>query len=230
MARESRLRRNLPIDIDLQVLQQIAVAAGANHKQYRNAYSRALKRTLAKSLRSARGDLKAGLAPRDMKMIEKRVLSYQGSRGTITDTSNKLGEGKIWFGLNAIKVKDLKGRVKGRTRPHHNRRDPQSGRFIAARRRKLNEVGFEPKGALLPAMNFPDGEVARSKKEGRRTVLIRDPQTRRAREAEIDIYAAVLDHLEDHSFPDMATNFYREFTNDIRGRIKKRIDLDGRRM
>ncbi|MCW6024430.1 hypothetical protein K1Y37_16570 [Serratia marcescens] len=230
MARESRLRRNLPIDIDLQVLQKIAVAVGANHKQYRYAYTRALKRTLTKSLRSARGDFKAGVAPRDMKMMERRVVSFQGSRGTITDASNKLGEGKIWFGLNAIKVKDLKGRVKGRIRPHHDRRDPQSGRFIAARRRKLNEVGFEPKGALLSAMNFPNGEVARSKREGRRTVLIRDPQTRRAREAEIEIYAAILDHIEDYAFPDMTAKFYREFENDLKGRIKARLNLDGRRM
>ncbi|MGK9012166.1 hypothetical protein ACRS9C_23115 [Serratia marcescens] len=218
MARESRLRRDLPFDIDLQVLQRIAVSAGANHKQYLRAYSRALNRTAATLRKRVVADMKAGIAPRNQSMIRRRLLSFRLTRGS------QLDEGKLWFGLNAIKVKDLKGRVKGRSRPHHDRRDPRTGRFIAARRRAAAEVGFEPKGALLAAKNFPDGEVGRTR-AGRRTVLIRDPQTRRAKEAEVDIYAPMLDYIEDNAFSDVARIFFHHFETDLKGRVKARINV-----
>lgn len=47
MARESRLRRDLPVDIDVDAIWRIAEHIGATHKQFRAAYSRALKRTAA---------------------------------------------------------------------------------------------------------------------------------------------------------------------------------------
>ncbi|WP_337047266.1 hypothetical protein [Serratia liquefaciens] len=218
MARASRLRRDLPFDIDLQVLQRIAISAGANHTQYMRAYSRALNRTMTTLKKRVVGDMKAGIAPRNLSLIRKRLLSFRLTRGA------QLDEGKLWFGLNAIKVKDLKGRVKGRIRPHHDRRDPQTGRFIAARRRASAEVGFEPKGELLTAKNFPDGEVGRTR-AGRRTVLIRDPQTRRAKEAEVDIYAPMLDYIEDNAFSDVARIFFHHFETDLKGRVKMRINV-----
>ncbi|AYO37226.1 hypothetical protein [Serratia sp. P2ACOL2] len=220
MARESRLRRNLPIDIDLQVLQRIAVAARANHKQYRNAYSRALKRTAVTVRKRAVEVMKTGIEPRSAAIIRRRLLSFRLTR------NGGLDEAKVWFGLNAIKVKDLKGKVKGRLRRHHDRRDPNTGRFIEARKRRSTAaVGFEPKGALLSAKTFTDGEIARSKRENRRTIVIRDPQTRRAKEAEIDIYAPVLDHIEDYVFSDVADIFFHHFETDLKGRIKARINV-----
>ncbi|VTP62161.1 Uncharacterised protein [Serratia rubidaea] len=113
MARTTRLRRDLPIDIDTMVLRDIALAVGATHKQYMTAYSRALKRTAATMRKRAMADIKDGLAPRSMAMVRKRLLSFRVSRGSLLD------EGRLWFGLNAIKVKDLKGRINGRMRPHH---------------------------------------------------------------------------------------------------------------
>ncbi|MEL5384160.1 hypothetical protein [Serratia ureilytica] len=219
MARTTRLRRDLPIDIDTMVLRDIALAVGATHKQYMTAYSRALKRTAATMRKRAMADIKDGLAPRSMAMVRKRLLSFRVSRGSLLD------EGRLWFGLNAIKVKDLKGRINGRMRPHHTRRDPKTGRYAPSRRRE-NSVGFEPRGNLLSAKTFENGEVGRSKREGRRTVLIRDPATRRTREAEVDIYAPMLDYIEDNAFADVVEIFLHHFETDIRGRVKARVNVN----
>mgnify|MGYP001120946180 FL=1 len=77
MARTTRLRRDLPIDIDTLVLRNIALAVGATHKQYMTAYSRALKRTAATMRKRAMADIKDGLAPRSMAMVRKRLLSFR---------------------------------------------------------------------------------------------------------------------------------------------------------
>jgi hypothetical protein len=73
-------------------------------------------------------------------------------------SQSQLDNFRLWFGLNAIKVKDLKGRINGRVRPHHTRRDKSTGRFIKARRQAEN-AGFL-KGSLLSPRTFENGEVA----------------------------------------------------------------------
>jgi hypothetical protein len=216
MARESRLRRDLPVDIDVGEIWQIAEQVGATHKQFRAAYSRALQRTAATLRKKALADLKDGLAPRSMAMVRKRLLSFRLNRSAALDTA------RIWFGLNAIKVRDLKGRVRGRIRPHHTRRDPATGRFIKARR-QAQAAGFEPNGTMLEARVFENGEVVRSKRDNRRTVVIRDPETRRTREVEIDIYAPMLDYIEDNAFADVMDIFLHHFRTDIRGRVRMKI-------
>jgi hypothetical protein len=45
MGRESRVKRNMLVDIDVQAIWKIAETVGATQKQFRNAYSRALVRT-----------------------------------------------------------------------------------------------------------------------------------------------------------------------------------------
>ncbi|HHB1424460.1 TPA: hypothetical protein ACOQZT_000404 [Serratia odorifera] len=217
MARASRLQRNLPIDIDTDILREIAIAARANHTQYMRAYSRALNRTAATMRKRAMADIKSGLAPRSLAMVRKRLLSFRLSRGATLD------EGKLWFGLNAIKVKDLKGRIRGRIRPHHDRRDSKTGRYTASRR-KRTDVGFEPNGSMLQAKNFTNGEVARNR-QGRRTLVIRDPTTRRTREAEIDIYEPMMNYIEDNAFSDVAAIFFHHFETDLKGRVKARINV-----
>lgn len=69
MARESRLRRDLPVDIDVDVIWRIADSIGATQKQFRAAYSRALRRTAATLRKKAMADLKDGLAPRSMDLV-----------------------------------------------------------------------------------------------------------------------------------------------------------------
>ncbi len=220
MARESRLRRDLPIDIDIDVLTGIALVAGATHTQYLTAYSRALKRTAATVFKRARGDMKTNLGVRSDTLLRKRLLSFRLVRGASLD------EGRLWFGLNAIKVKDLQGRIRGRLRPHHDLRDPRTGRFAPSRRRKRTAPTFDPAGKLLTVTTYEGGEVIRSKREGRRTIAVRDPVTRRTKEAEVDIYAPMLDYIEDNAFDDVAAIFYRHFQSDIKGRVKMRLNVD----
>lgn len=172
MARESRLRRDLPVDIDVDAIWRIAEHIGATHKQFRAAYSRALKRTAATLRKKAMADLKDGLAPRSLDLVRRRLLSFRLDRAS----QSQLDNFRLWFGLNAIKVKDLKGRINGRVRPHHTRRDKSTGRYIKARRQAEN-ARFTPKGSLLSPRTFENGEVARSRRENRRTVVIRDPDT-----------------------------------------------------
>ena len=61
MARGSRLRRDLPVDIDVDAIWQIADSIGATQKQFRAAYSRALRRTAATLRKKTLADLKDGL-------------------------------------------------------------------------------------------------------------------------------------------------------------------------
>ncbi|HGL6841573.1 TPA: hypothetical protein ACKFTL_004226 [Citrobacter koseri] len=218
MARGSRLRRDLPVDIDVDAIWGIAESIGATQKQFRAAYSRALKRTAATLRKKAMADLKDGLAPRSINLVRRRLLSFRLDRGS------RLDNFRLWFGLNAIKVKDLKGRIFGRIRPHHTRRDKNTGRFIKARRQADN-AGFTPKGRLLSARTFENGEVARSRRENRRTVVIRDPQTRRTHEAEIDIYEPMLNYIEDNAFAEAMEIFMHHFETDLRGRVKARISV-----
>ena len=217
MARERRLQRDMLVDIDTKALLNIALAVGANHKQYRSAYSRALKRTAVTLRKQAMANIKTGLAPRSLTMVRKRLLSFRYSRGAMLD------EAKLWFGLNAIKVKDLKGRIRGRIRPHHSLRDPNTGRYSPARRTSTTDVGFEPKGSLLESVSFINGEVARARHNNRRTVVIRDPQSRRTKEAEVDIYAPMLDYIEDNAFAGVIEVFMHHFQSDIKGRVKGKI-------
>lgn len=218
MARESRLRRDLPVDIDVKAIWRIAENIGATQKQFRAAYSRALRRTAATLRKKAMADLKGGLAPRSMNLVRRRLLSFRLDRGSQLDNF------RLWFGLNAIKVKDLKGRISGRVRPHHNRRDKSTGRYIKARR-QTQDAGFAPKGNLLASQTFTNGEVARSRRDNRRTVVIRAPDTRRTREAEVDIYEPMLNYVEDNAFAEAMDIFMHHFESDIRGRVKAKISV-----
>lgn len=218
MARESRLQRDLPVDIDVNAIWGIAEQIGATQKQFRAAYTRALSRTAATLRKKAMADLKDGLAPRSMDLVRRRLLSFRLERGSQLDNF------RLWFGLNAIKVKDLKGRISGRIRPRHSRRDKSTGRYIKATR-QTQEVGFAPKGNLLSSQTFTNGEVARSRRDKQRTVVIRDPQTRRTREAEVDIYEPMLNYVEDNAFAEAIDIFMHHFESDIRGRVKAKISV-----
>ncbi|WP_369790182.1 hypothetical protein [Rouxiella sp. WC2420] len=79
----------------------------------------------------------------------------------------------IGFGLNAVKIKDFKGRVRGLVRPHHDQRSTVTGRFTSSQR-KASESGFEPKGNLLSSQSFIHGEFGRTW-NGKKTLLICNP-------------------------------------------------------
>ena len=55
--------------------------------------------------------------------------------------------------------------------------------------------------------------------------MIRDPQTRRTREAEVDIYEPMLNYVEDNAFAEAIDIFMHHFESDIRGRVKAKISV-----
>ncbi|MHA0279659.1 hypothetical protein ACXZA4_24140 [Escherichia coli] len=227
MARASRIRRNLLFDIDVEELRDIAAQAGATQHQFRLAYSRALKRTASKMRMKALAELKTGLAPRKMDMLRRRLFSTRITRG------NAMDEARFWFGLNAIKIKDLRGRIRGRRVRHHDLRDPVTGRFIKEnrarrRRRKASDPVFEPNGSFLSPATYENGLVIRSRKENRRTIIIKNPETGRIREAEANIYARTMDYVEDVAFAECLEIFMKEFESDIRRRAKYGITVTPR--
>lgn len=224
MARAARARRDLLFDINVDELRDIVAQVGATQHQFRLAYSRALKRTASKMRMKALSELKIGLAPRKMDMLRKRLFSSRITRG------NGLDEARLWFGLNAIKIKDLRGRIRGRRSRHHDLRDPETGRFIKAervrrRRRKASDPVFEPNGSFLSPTAYENGLVIRTRKENRRTIIIKNPETRRVREAEANIYARTMDYVEDVAFADCLAIFMKEFESDIRRRAKYGITV-----
>ena len=227
MARAARARRDLLFDINVDELRGIVAQVGATQHQFRLAYSRALKRTASKMRMKALSELKIGLAPRKMDMLRKRLFSSRITRG------NGLDEARFWFGLNAIKIKDLRGRIRGRRVRHHDLRDPVTGRFIKEdrvrrRRRKASDPVFEPNGSFLSPTAYENGLVIRTRKENRRTIIIKNPETRRVREAEAGIYARTMDYVEDVAFADCLDIFMKEFESDIRRRAKYGITVSPR--
>jgi hypothetical protein len=67
--------------------------------------------------------------------------------------------------------------------------------------------------------------VARSRRDNRRTIVIRDPETRRTRDAEIDIYEPMLNYVEDNAFAEVLEIFMHHFQSDLRGRVKAKISV-----
>lgn len=216
MAITAKSDRNLPVTVDVSALHVIARQIGATDKQYRAAYSRALQRTAVTLRRQMLSEMKTALAPRRSDTLRRRVLSFRVSRTAALPIL------RLWFGLNALRVSELKGRIRGRIRPRHTRRDKQTGRFIRARRQAEN-AGFDPAGNLLMPQTFEHGEVARSARDNRRTVVIRDPATRRFSEAKVDISEPMLGFIEGRAFNDALEIFMRHFTTDLKGRVKANI-------
>ncbi|WP_227317440.1 hypothetical protein [Cedecea davisae] len=218
MTRERRLSRSLPVDIDLSALQQVQSVLGATQKQFEMAYSRALKRTAVTLQKLARAEMKAGVSPRSMNQVRRRLMHFRHGR-----SGNKMDEIKLFFGLNAIKVKDLKGRIKGKVLPHHDIRDPVTGRYTAGEgtRRVVAPPTFTPAGDM-PTQTFEGGFVGKTRK-GRRTIF--QKSGRSLREAEVSIYAPMLDRIEDKVFAEAMEIFMHHFESDLRGRVRQRIDI-----
>lgn len=199
--------------IDTKALQETAKALGATHVQFRKAFQRAMKRTGATLRKSAAQAMKSGLAPRKSKRFVKRLIfSYSGDK-------NAIGEGRMWFGLDSVKASELKGRVRGSIRQRHKLRDKKSGRFKRSRR-KSRGVSFEPKGTMLPPVAFENGEVRRSKRTNQRVIYVREGPHRRAREAEISIYAPMMEYIGGPAFTEAVSIFEKHFDVDIKGRVK----------
>lgn len=214
--REARTRRDALFDLDLGPLLELAATLQATQAQYMMAYSRALRRTGATLRKMALAEIKDGIAPRKLQRFRQRIFVSSLSRGSVPD------EMRLWFGLNSIKVKDLKGRISGRRQ--HQKRDPKTGRFIPLKKAgKHSFAEFQSKGSL-GSTKYDNGVIARVR--GTRTIRVYDAESQRSREAEVDIYAPMLDRIEDNVFQEVNAIFLRHFETDLRGRVKARVHVD----
>lgn len=213
MARESRTRRNVLVDFDTSELTGLMEELNATKLQIKKSWTSALKRTSTTLRRLAMNEIKAAIAPRSPATLKRRCLPP-----FYTKSEFGLDEMRIWFGLNQVKIRDLKGKIRGRARPRHDLRDADTGRFVTAtrRRRAAPDPVFEPAGDVA-SQSYPDSFVGRVK--GRRTILTKQEGSRRVREAEIGIYDALANRIEDEVLVQAEELVMKNFIRELRFRV-----------
>lgn len=195
--------------LDAGELKALAERVGATESQMSGAYNRALKRTLGKYRKDALALMLKHTGARDAKKLKERVRGY-AYRMALTE--EKPGEGKLWFGLNAIPVSMLEGRIIGqeaRERSRDNR-----GRFIPMGARG---VTFEPAGEGLPTLSFPDSFIGIVR--GRRSIWQRSRNHDFVNEAAVPIHVPVNRAIKADLYQEMNAELLRRFEQDIKGRI-----------
>ncbi|MFL9144742.1 hypothetical protein AB9F00_12640, partial [Escherichia coli] len=178
-ARQRRLARNRVVDIDEDEVLKIIAKLGGSKSQIRKAWGVALKRAASALRMKAMAEFKKQVAPRSQKMIKKRVLH----NFIIRRNGDEFDEAKVWFGLNAIKVRDLRGRISGGRRGERHQLRDERGRFApASSRRKARKIRFKPAGESLPVttwstddafINQFEAENRNGRISKRKTILIR---------------------------------------------------------
>lgn len=203
-------------------MEKLAADLSATHDQMRLAYSRALRRTKQTITKDTVRLMRERTGFSDAARVRKRVLAFDTHR----DKARELSGLKLFFGLNAVRLSDLKGRVSGRGGKHHDYRDPQTGRFATRpRRRKGSIPQFRPKGnAMPPVMSFGDDSHIGKTRRGRRSIFLRGRGARR--EAEADIYAPMIDAIEDEVLADLPAIFMHHYREDLTRRAKHGIHVD----
>lgn len=106
-SRDPRIKRSAPFDIDTGELQSLGVALGATANQMRLAYSRALNRTVQTLTKASVKLMRIEAGIQDANTIRRRALVFSHQRGS----ARELGGMKLWYGLNAIRLSELRGRV-----------------------------------------------------------------------------------------------------------------------
>lgn len=220
-ARESRGNRNSLFDIDLGELKSLGEALGATRDQMRLAYSRALNRTVQTATKDAAKMMRAEVGIKSTKRLKKRSLSFSHQR----ESARELGGMKLWFGLDAIRLSELAGRVPGDITERHDLRDPKTGRYIHGEG-DGSAVRFIPRGKALKEKTFENAFIDENRR-GVKTIFVRGDRGRR-REAEMDIYAPMLDKIEDEIFQEIPEIFMKHYETDLRGRVAAGIHASKR--
>lgn len=227
MARERRIRRSVLLDVDTggigEELEKLGLmwSEKNDRKLIHTAWNAALKRTGITLRRWALNEAKDALAPRRMTRLRDKRLVTDFRPQAVTG----LDEMKVWFGLNKIKVRDLKGRISGKALPRHPLRDARTGRYIPATARSRREYAltFTPQGNIDPE-TYPGAFRARVRdgKKGdefitRKSILVRGDNGR-VREAEVSVYAALADRIEDNVFDYAGQIMLKNFMSELRFR------------
>ena len=171
-------------DIDRDGIQRIARELGASERQVGMAISRALNRTAATMRRRAQAALAKGLDVRRANVLRKRLRDLKLKR-----KGKAAEEVAVWFGLNDLRISDLKGRP------------------------RRTAGGAEFRGA-----GYPGGFVAKSR-SGKQSIFRRKSDGRLPlveQTAPIADRAEII--LEDEVLADLPDVFMKFFASDLRAR------------
>lgn len=205
--------------IDHSQLKALSDELGASEKQFIDAYVRAMNRTAVTLKGISKRLLRAGIEPKHVDVLKRRFQAFKkGRRGLY------LPSFKLFFGLNDIKAKDLKGRVKYTQKPHHTLRDPATGRYKSDGTAEEMAASFTPKGHVLKEASYYDSFVRVV--DGELRIFIRG--SRQAlqygiQDATVSIHQPVTKLINDNIQADIMAIFLNHFKRDLRGRVKMKI-------
>lgn len=204
--------------IDMSELRAIQAAVGATEGQFIAAYNKAMKQTANRLGKESAALTMKVIGAKDRTIIQRRVRPHL----TRMTAGNKDGGGKIWFGLNAVPVSELKGRMKA-PRQVKRKRDKR-GRLVKSRRGARGAT-FTPKSAALNSVSFPDSFVGVIKEK--KTIWIRG-KAKSVFEARVPVYDAMIDAIGKGIFPQAGAMLLDYFSKDIRGRVAGGVHLNGK--
>lgn len=213
------------IDLDLGALLSVPEVVSATEGQILGAYKRALMRTGSALRVKARNQFKAGINPRTINTLRTRLKMFSSRSSGLS-----LNQLRLWFGLNDMPVRYLKGKLSGRKQ--HQNRDPATGRFIAASRSQRKKYAeFTPQSALK-STRFENGYISRVRGGGR-TIRVFSEEFKRSDEAAIEIVDVMEERINKEIRAIAASVFMDEFRKDLQRRVKHDIHVDrktGRRI
>lgn len=217
MSRAARTRSGLGFELDWDELHRVMSALKGTQQQAEMAYRRAMKRTQQTLDARVKRLMMAGLRLKDRNLLARRIRQFR-----LSTKGSYLPGFKIWFGLNRIKAKDLRGRVRYSPRPHHTQRDPATGRYVKVAGEVAIPPSFTPLGPMLKSRDwvYPGGFV-RKGLDGELRIFV--PENGRLADAEVDVYDAMMVAIEDDVFGDAVDIFMHHFRTDLRGRVKAGI-------
>ncbi|CAG9000661.1 MAG: hypothetical protein CENE_02661 [Candidatus Celerinatantimonas neptuna] len=191
--------QNLIFDIDTDELKAIKQMFGANERDMRKAYNRALNRTAVTVQSMSARLLKDELSARKLSAVRARLRHYR-----LRADGPALSGLKLWFGLNDMPVSQLKGTI----RRLGSRKNPDGAQFT-------------PSAQELSARTFRDSFIA--KLGSRRSVYHRKGRKRfPVSEDVIAISDALHVRIEDDIFDQLPKIFLHHYTTDLKGRVAKR--------
>ncbi|AFO91534.1 hypothetical protein [Phaeobacter inhibens] len=174
----------LPFEIDESELRRIADEFDADKDVLRASFSRALKRTAQAIKTRARKELRTELELRNAAEIRKRLHGFRYKRGAYD-----LGEVRMWFGLNDMRVSAFKGRA-SRT----------------------------ASGARFAGQDFPGAFVGRNRK-GKQTIMRRaGHRAWPIKEEVMPVNDKAQTYIEDQVLDDFEEVFFKVFRAEVRAR------------
>ncbi|WP_154179661.1 phage tail protein [Vibrio furnissii] len=184
-------------DIDEEEIKAIQKIIGATDEQVKKAHNRALGRT-ANTLKSLTNKLvKDEMRVRNLKALRQRFQSFRVK----ASGKNQLNELRFWFGLNDLKVSDLRGRM-----------------ARIGSKKKPKGARFRPHGNL-PEQVYGNGFV--TKVRGVRSIWARTSKRRYPiKEQTVPIADNVQVMVEDDIFERLPEIYLRHFEVDLKGRVK----------